>query len=112
MAIKKSKLHPRERYEARARIAKALAHPSRLLMLDALNEGELCVCELTKLVGDDQSTVSKHLAVLRNAGIVDLRKDGPMTFYRLKVCCLHGFWQCVETVLKQNLKAQRAAIGV
>lgn len=100
------------RYEARARIAKALAHPSRLLMLDALAEHELCVCELTELVGADQSTISKHLAVLKNAGIVADRKEGTQTFYRLKVCCLQGFWECVESVLKENLKAQQAAIGL
>jgi ArsR family transcriptional regulator len=99
------------RYEARARIAKALAHPSRLIMLDALADGERCVCELTELVGADQSTVSKHLAVLRQAGIVSDRKEGTMTFYSLKVSCLQGFWQCIESVLKENLKTQRAAIG-
>ena len=101
----------RQRYEARARIAKALAHPSRLLMLDALQQGELCVCELTELVGADQSTVSKHLALLRQAGIVEDRKEGVQTFYRIKVCCLEDFWRCVESVLKENLKTQRAAIG-
>ncbi len=63
-----------EQYEARARIAKALAHPSRLLILDALRQGELCVCELTPLVGADQSTVSKHLAVLRQAGLTVKRE--------------------------------------
>ncbi len=47
-------------YEARARVAKALAHPSRLIILDAIADGERCVCELTELVGADQSTVSKH----------------------------------------------------
>lgn len=103
--------HPIERYEARARIAKALGHPSRLVMLDALADGELCVCELTELVGADQSTVSKHLSVLKQAGIVSDRKEGVMTFYRLKVSCLQGFWQCIESVLKENLKTQRAAIG-
>jgi len=81
------------------------------LILDALNEKQMCVCDLTDLVGADQSTVSKHLAVLRNAGLVDDRKDGTMTFYRLKVCCLSGFWECVESVLKENLKAQRSALG-
>ena len=101
----------RRRYEARARVAKALAHPTRLLMLDALQQREMCVCELTDLVGADQYTVSKHLAVLRQAGIVEDRRDGMMTFYRIKVCCLEGFWRCIETVLKENLKAQREAIG-
>ena len=103
--------HPIQRYEARARIAKALGHPSRLLMLDALADGELCVCELTELVGADQSTVSRHLSVLKQAGIVADRKEGTMMFYRLKVTCLRGFWQCIESVLKENLKAQQAAIG-
>lgn len=103
--------HLIERYKARARIAKALGHPSRLVMLDALADGELCVCELTELVGADQSTVSKHLSVLKQAGIVSDRKEGVMTFYRLKVSCLQGFWQCIESVLKENLKTQRAAIG-
>ena len=102
--------HARQRYEARARIAKALAHPSRLLMLDALADGEMCVCELTELVRADQSTVSKHLAVLKQAGIVSDRKEGVMIFYRVKVCCLQGFWECIESVLKENLREQQAAI--
>jgi len=103
--------HSLERYEARARVAKALAHPTRLLMLDSLSDGELCVCDLTELVGADQSTVSKHLAVLKQAGIVSDRKAGTMTFYRLKICCLKEFWGCIESVLRQNLKEQRAAMG-
>ncbi len=106
------KIRSRRQYEARARIAKALAHPSRLLILDALAEGERCVCELTPLVGADQSTVSKHLAVLKNAGIVEDRKDGVMTYYRVKICCLQGLWECIESVLKQNLDEQRAAMEV
>jgi ArsR family transcriptional regulator len=100
-----------QHYEARAAVAKALAHPSRLVMLDALAEKEMCVCDLTDLVGADQSTVSKHLAVLKHAGIVDVRKDGVRTVYRMKIRCLGGFWKCVESVLKQNLKEQRAALG-
>lgn len=105
------KLRPRRQYEARARIAKALAHPSRLLMVDALAQGELCVCELTELVGSDQSTVSRHLAVLRQAGLVAVRKKGVMTFCHLRVGCLEGFWGCIESVLAQNLEDQRAAVG-
>ena len=105
------KRRSKKHYQARAKIAKALAHPSRLLILDALAEREMCVCELTDLVGSDQSTVSKHLAVLKEAGIVDDRKEGVMTYYRVKICCLGGFWECVESVLKQNLKEQAAAVG-
>ncbi|MCP4589291.1 MAG: winged helix-turn-helix transcriptional regulator [bacterium] len=105
------KLKSRHRYEARARVAKALAHSSRLLMLDVLAEGEMCVGELTELVGGDQSTVSKHLAVLKQAGIIEDRKAGTKTFYRVKVCCLAKVWECVEAVLQQNLEEQQAAVG-
>jgi ArsR family transcriptional regulator len=104
------KLRDASFYEARARVAKALGHPSRLLILDALQQREQCVCELTELVGADQSTVSKHLAVLKQAGLVEDRKEGTMAFYRIRVPCLEGFWQCIESVLKENLRAQRTAV--
>jgi len=98
-------------YAARARVAKALAHPSRLLILDAITEGEKCVCELTELVDADQSTVSKHLAILKQAGIIEDRKEGPRIFYRARIHCLKGLWDCIENVLRENLKAQQAAFG-
>jgi ArsR family transcriptional regulator len=98
-------------YQARAQIAKALANPSRLLILDALAEGEQCVCRLTELVGADQSTVSKHLAILKQAGLVDYHRKGAQVFYTLKVCCLQGFWECIESVLKENLKSQSEALA-
>lgn len=102
--------HPRPRYEARANIAKALAHPTRLILLDALDRQEMCVCDLTDLVGADQSTVSKHLAVLKQAGLIEDRKEGVMVIYRIKVCCLQEFWQCIESVLAENLKTQQAML--
>jgi len=105
------RLRSRKEYEFRAEVAKALAHPSRLLIVDALSQSETCVCDLTAMVGADQSTVSKHLAVLRNAGLVDMRKEGTMVFYRLRVHCLDGFWKCVESVLAQRIKEQQAALG-
>ncbi|MEJ2078636.1 MAG: ArsR family transcriptional regulator, partial [Acidobacteriota bacterium] len=51
----------RQKYEERARVVKALAHPARLFMLDRLAERQYCVCELAELVGSDMSTVSRHL---------------------------------------------------
>ncbi len=111
MSIKPTAPRPQEHYEARARIAKALANPSRLCMLDALAEREMCVCELTELIGADQSTVSKHLAVLKQAGLIGDRREGSKVFCRLKVTCLRGFWNCIETVLKKNLEEQQALLG-
>jgi ArsR family transcriptional regulator, arsenate/arsenite/antimonite-responsive transcriptional repressor len=95
-------------YEARAKIARALAHPSRLLLMDALRDRELCVQQLTKLVGSDQSTVSKHLAVLKEAGLVKVRKEGSMSYYGSVCQCLDGFFGCLDTVLRQHLEAQQA----
>jgi ArsR family transcriptional regulator len=103
---------PQQHYDARARIAKALAHPSRLLILEALGEREMCVFDLTELVGADQSTVSKHLSILKQVGLVDDRKEGSMRFYRLQCICLDKFFSCIESVLRQNLKAQRELVGV
>lgn len=105
------KKKPRQVYEARAKVAKALAHPTRLLLLDALSEKEMCVCDLTELVGADQSTVSKHLAVLKEVGLVIGRKERSMNYYRVNCRCLDEFFICIESVLKENLKTQRAAVG-
>lgn len=100
----------RAKYEARARIIKALGHASRLLMVDELSRGERCVCELRERVGADLSTVSKHLTVLKNAGIVEDDKRGVQVFYRLKVPCLLNFFGCVEAVLdNQAREAKRIA---
>jgi DNA-binding transcriptional ArsR family regulator len=102
---------PKGIYEARATILKAMAHPSRLIMLDALAEREHCVCELTDLVDADISTVSKHLTVLKNAGIVEDDKRGQMVFYHLKTPCLLKFFTCVESVLQKQAKEHAALIA-
>lgn len=95
-------------FEAKARIVKALAHASRLMMVEELSRGERCVCELRELVGADLSTVSKHLSVLKNAGLVEDDKRGVQVFYRLKVPCVLNFFSCVEAVLEnQAREAQR-----
>jgi DNA-binding transcriptional ArsR family regulator len=64
-------------------IAKALSDETRVRILKLLEEGELCVCELMEILGMGQSTVSKHLGILRTAGLVRARKEGTWSFYRL-----------------------------
>ena len=100
----------RKRYEARAKVAKAMAHPSRLLVLDLLQKEEMCVGDLTKQVGADQSTVSKHLAVLKDVGLVDVRKEGALSYYRVTCGCLDGFFSCMETVLLSDVKGRQTAL--
>ncbi len=90
----------KKKFEARAQFIKAMAHPSRLIMIDALTEGELCVCELKELVGADMSTVSKHLSLLKSAGLVNVDKRGLKVFYSLRVPCVDQFMNCVDKALK------------
>lgn len=96
----------KRRFEARAKIIKAMAHPTRLFIIHQLAQREQCVCELTDMVGADVSTVSKHLAVLKSAGIVHDDKRGLQVFYRLRVPCIMEFFGCVESVLAANVKEQ------
>jgi DNA-binding transcriptional ArsR family regulator len=69
---------------ASARLFAALSDPTRLRLLLALRSGELCACQLIGLVGLAPSTVSKHLTLLREAGMVAARKEGRWVYYRLK----------------------------
>jgi len=88
------------RFEARAVVVKAMAHPTRLFIVDELSRKERCVCELRDMVGSDLSTVSKHLSILKNAGIVADEKRGSQVFYSLRVPCILKFFSCVESVLQ------------
>lgn len=88
-------------YEARVRVVKAMAHPTRMFIVDELSRvTERCVCELTEMIGDDISTVSKHLSILKNAGIVADDRRGNQVFYRLRVPCILDFFRCVESVIE------------
>lgn len=98
------------KFELRARILKALAHPTRLFIVDELSRGERCVCELTEMIGADVSTVSRHLSLLKSAGIVEDEKRGLQVFYNLRISCVPNFFHCVEDVLKSNAQAQMEAI--
>jgi ArsR family transcriptional regulator len=91
----------KDQMQARARVMKALAHPSRLFIVDELSRGERCVCELTEMIGADVSTVSKHLALLKRAGVVLDERRGQQVFYRLRVPCILNFFGCVEAVIEE-----------
>jgi ArsR family transcriptional regulator, arsenate/arsenite/antimonite-responsive transcriptional repressor len=94
----------RELYKLKARVAKALAHESRLMIIDALYEKDMCVSELTEMVGTDQSTVSKHLSVLRQAGIILDRKEASnKVYYHLRVAIIRQFSELAMTVIQGNI---------
>jgi DNA-binding transcriptional ArsR family regulator len=102
----------KETLKARARVLKAMAHPTRLFIIEVLEEEERCVRDLTDQIGADVSTVSKHLSVLKQAGIVIDDKRGNQVFYRLRVPCILNFFGCVESVLESNARDHVALLKV
>lgn len=94
---------PRE-YRAGADVFKALGHPSRLLIVDALSHGERCVAEITELIGSDPSTVSNHLAVLRNVGLLADERRGQQVFYRLGAPCVTKVFACLAEMRAEAAK--------
>lgn len=98
------------RLEARAAVIKAMAHATRLFIVEELSREERCVCDLTEMIGADVSTVSKHLSVLKNAGIVQDEKRGSQVFYSLLVPCVLNFFSCVESVLESKAREQAKVV--
>lgn len=92
----------RNPFSQQARMLKALAHESRLMIVNRLSRGECSVRELREIVGGDLSTVSKHLALLRAHGIVEDRRDGTTVFYRLLTPCVCNFFSCATQLLKER----------
>ncbi len=95
----------KDRIAQQAAVLKALAHPSRLLMVRALADGPRCVCELTGLVGSDMSTVSRHLSQLKQAGLLSDRREGTSIFYALRAPCVLRFLDCIDTVIDGDEQA-------
>lgn len=93
----------KESYQLQARILKALAHPARLRIVHELASRERCVCELTEMIGSDISTISRHLFILRSAGIIDSEKRGTSVYYRLGCPCVIQLLGCVEAAIRENI---------
>jgi ArsR family transcriptional regulator len=98
------------RYSARVRVLRALAHPTRLFLVEELAGGERSVQELTELVGDDMSTVSKHLTVLREAGVLAAERRGQQVFHRLRIPCVLDVFRCVQDVLDDRSAGERGEV--
>jgi DNA-binding transcriptional ArsR family regulator len=91
-------------------VFKALGHPSRVYIVERLQHKEYCVCELSEMIGVDMSTVSRHLSILRKAGIVKDRKAGTTVYYSLACGCLGQMLDAVENILRMRLESQTAAL--
>jgi len=107
MASKKKQLL----FEKQAEIAKAIAHPVRIAIVDFLKDGEQCVCDIAKYAGSERSNVSRHLSVMVNAGVLEYRKEGLKVIYRLKRPCIVDFLSCITTCLKQQAEESKKLLG-
>ena len=90
-----------EYYKTQAQVVKAIAHPARLFILEKLKDNEYCVNSLTEMLGYDPSTVSKHLSILKNAGLISDEKRGLKVFYKLRTPCVLDMLYCVNNTVKQ-----------
>jgi ArsR family transcriptional regulator len=90
--------------KVRADILKALAHPVRILIVNALSGGDRCVCELAPLVDIDQSGLSRHLAILKRVGVVTERRDGNKVIHHLQTPCILRAFECAVEVLRSDIE--------
>lgn len=93
-------------FENQAQVLKALGQPTRLQILDLLKDGERCVCEIFPAINQEQANVSKHLSILKQAGILESRKDGLRVLYRIKNDEILGLIRGVSVLLKKQVKEQ------
>ncbi|MCX5801852.1 MAG: metalloregulator ArsR/SmtB family transcription factor [Candidatus Eisenbacteria bacterium] len=103
-------MHNQELISARAEIFKALGHPARLTMVEALGKRPHCVCELVEMVPGTQATTSRHLDVLLRAGVVKRRKEGARMIYELALPCLLKAMPCVTEALRRRITRQAALL--
>ena len=95
-----------ETYQARARIMKALSNPVRLMIVDELSKGDRCICELQHLFPHDKSTLSRHVAALRNVGIISERREGVRNILKLETPCILNVFECTMNVVRSHATRQ------
>ena len=99
-----------EEAEIRSNIIKAMAHPARLMIVEYLKDGSRPFSEIFGLFHLDKSTVSKHLLVLKEAGIVSSKKTGVDMVYALEVPCVTDFFGCITAVIENNVRRQQVCL--
>jgi ArsR family transcriptional regulator len=92
--------------EKKVQIFKALAHPVRLAIVEKLAEKERCVCDIAEWFDCDRTTISKHLSILKNAGIITDRKEGLKVHYALRMTCIIPLLDCVEGNLRDDVRRE------
>jgi ArsR family transcriptional regulator len=99
-------------FEKQANIAKAIGHPVRVAVIDFLQNGEQCVCDIAAKVGTERTNLSKHLSVMVAAGVLESRKDGLKVIYKLKTPCVLRFLGCLRDCLKEQAKETQKLLKI
>lgn len=97
----------KEFYKLKTTVIKALANPTRLMIIDCLREGEKSVCKIIEQLKEEQSNISKNLGILKANGLIKDRKEGLNVYYRLNLCCINEFFCCLDNIISENLNQQK-----
>lgn len=89
---------------------KAIAHPTRIEILQQLQEGERCVCEIFPALNIEQPNVSRHLSILKKEGIVSSRKEGLKVIYRVNDQRIYRMLDLVTEMLKEHWDSRKEAL--
>jgi DNA-binding transcriptional ArsR family regulator len=95
----------------RAEILKAVAQPTRLAILEFLRAGEECVCRICPALGGNQPNISKHLALMKKAGVLDSRQEGTMTFYWVKDTRVYEILDLVDEMIRRETRERLKVAG-
>ncbi len=98
-------------YKWQARVAKALAHPTRIGILEILRRGEMCVCEMGPELGASQANVSQHLAVLRDSNLVVAQREGMRMMYHVTDERVFRVLDLMGSIAHDQLDAARQALA-
>jgi len=101
----------KEFYKLKTALIKSLANPTRLMIVDCLRRGEKTVSEIVSVLQDEQSNVSKNLAILKNQGIIKDKKIGLNVYYSLKCTCINEFFSCLDAMISENLEYQQELVN-
>jgi DNA-binding transcriptional ArsR family regulator len=91
-------------FEKQAEIAKAIAHPFRIAIVEYLRDGEKCVCEIAENIGAERCNVSRHLSLMIGSGLLVSRKEGLNVYYKLATPCVMDFLCCATNVIKYQAR--------
>jgi DNA-binding transcriptional ArsR family regulator len=99
-----------QQYEQEANLFKLFTHPARLAILEVLRQGEACVCHIEAMLGFRQAYISQQLAVLREGGLIQDRRDGWNIFYSVRDERVFEVLAAVERLLPENTVEKAAAV--